>query len=422
MDQFQSLSDYVGMIRRHVVLITVTVLGGILLSVLYATSLPRLYETSALIQIEQPQIQDPTAGAQSVNASTLQQLQIVEQQVMARDNLLHIVEKFNLFAGGDIQNGMKAELLRQSATVTRVIDPTLQWRSDISPTALSITVTMQDPQVVALVANELVTNVLDQTRRRREERARETLEFFKGEEARVGGAIRALEQEIANFKSVNAEALPAGVDEAHERLGELRAAELDIERQIVELNTGLQPGASTVQANRVLRLEEQRALLRQRATETEGIIARAPEVERTFNTLERQLEKLSEQYRAITRSQAEAETGQMLQKSQQAESFTLLERALVPEYPISPNRKRIVASGTLVSLLVALAAAFLLELRNPVIRTARQLEQQVGIRPIVSIPTVEKPNAKARRHLIRSVMLGGVALVVILILGIVVAG
>jgi uncharacterized protein involved in exopolysaccharide biosynthesis len=315
---------------------------------------------------------------------------------------------------------MKVDALRESASVTRAIDPSLQWRPDVSPTALTITVRMANPELGALVANELVTNVLEQNQQRRSDRVRETLEFFESEEARVGEDIDALESEIAVFKTENADALPAGMDDKREQLASLREAELEIDRQIIELNTGGSSGSNSIRGNRVLRLEEQRALFRQRAEEIEAILDIAPQVEQTFNTLERRLQKLSDQYQAITRSQAEAEMGQMLESSRQSESFTVLERALVPALPISPNRKRIVTSGTLLSMIVAIVSVLLLELRNPVIRTASQLERQVGIRAIVAIPVVEMGSGKMRQRVIKSVGMGLIVLVAVLIVGLII--
>ncbi len=420
MEQLQSFDDFVGMLRRHVFLIVVIIACGIAGSVIYATSLPRLYETSAVIQIEQPRIRDPLGSTTSVNAAMLQQLQIIEQRVMSRNNLQHIIDKYNLFSALDLSDSMKVDALRESASVTRAIDPSLQWRPDVSPTALTITVRMANPELGALVANELVTNVLEQNQQRRSDRVRETLEFFESEEARVGEDIDALESEIAVFKTENADALPAGMDDKREQLASLREAELEIDRQIIELNTGGSSGSNSIRGNRVLRLEEQRALFRQRAEEIEAILDIAPQVEQTFNTLERRLQKLSDQYQAITRSQAEAEMGQMLESSRQSESFTVLERALVPALPISPNRKRIVTSGTLLSMIVAIVSVLLLELRNPVIRTASQLERQVGIRAIVAIPVVEMGSGKMRQRVIKSVGMGLIVLVAVLIVGLII--
>ena len=47
--------------------------------------------------------------------------------------------------------------------------------------------------------------------------------------------------------------------------------------------------------------------------------------------------------------------------------------------------------------MLGLFVAFLLDLRRPVIRTARQMERETGLRPVVSIPNA--PRTRKRRSL-----------------------
>ena len=50
--------------------------------------------------------------------------------------------------------------------------------------------------------------------------------------------------------------------------------------------------------------------------------------------------------------------------------------------------------GTLASLFAAIGLAFLFEQVFPVVRTAEQLERQLSIRPIVSIPDLASATAR----------------------------
>ncbi len=71
-----------------------------------------------------------------------------------------------------------------------------------------------------------------------------------------------------------------------------------------------------------------------------------PEVERTLNNFDRNLQQLQSQFEVITARRAEAETGFRLEQRQQSEHFTLLERAMVPEYPEGGGGKKIAALGS----------------------------------------------------------------------------
>lgn len=399
MDRFQSLGEVFGMLRRHVALWAAVAGIGILISLFYTLSLPRIYETAAVIQIEQPSVEEVTAGTGSLNAATLQKLQIIEQRVMARDNLLDIISKFDLFADDpSMTESMKVFQLRLAARVQQITDPNLAWRPDVSPTALMITVRLGDPEMAANIANELVTNVLDQNAKRRADRARETLEFFNSEERRIRDAIVELEDQIATFKRNNAASLPDQVEENRRELNRIRDIELDLDRQIVGLREGIAPDVNSPMGQRILRLQEQRDLYRARADEIQAALTAAPEVELIYNALHRQLRQLTDQYQAITANRSEAELNQMIEASHQAESFAVLERATVPETPVAPRRKRILGIGILLSVIAASALALLVDLRNPVIWTATQFERQFQTPPVAAIPVVELPIEKLRRR------------------------
>ena len=117
MDKIQTLGEVLSMLRRRFLLWACVIALGVLVSLAYALSLPREYETSATIQIEQPSIRTGESSIGSINVAMLQKLQIVEQRVMARDNLLTIIHKFSLYPG--LTNAQKVELLRRSSRAAR---------------------------------------------------------------------------------------------------------------------------------------------------------------------------------------------------------------------------------------------------------------------------------------------------------------
>jgi uncharacterized protein involved in exopolysaccharide biosynthesis len=401
MGKIQSFGDLLGLMRRRAFLFMVVVCAGLLISLAHVLNLPSEYETSAAIQIEQPSLQTGSTSPGALNADMLQKLQIVEQRVMARDNLLAIIEKFELFDEPSLSDLERVALLREAARVERVIDEDYRWRHDISPSALLVTARMSDPVLAADVVNELVNNVLEQEQQRRTARVAETLSFFDGEERRIGAAILTMEQQIADFKRTHAVLLPGSVEGLRTRLTDLQQIALEVQRQILENESAASAGNS-VRAQRLRRLQEERALFDIEIAEIETALSDMPRLEQQFGKLERELSKLEQQYQAIAAGKAEAEMQQMLEASQHAESFTVLEQALPPDWPVAPSRKRIMAMGGLLSLVVALALIILMELRSPEIRTAAQLERQLGLRPVAVIPKLDTP-AKRRWRLLSAI-------------------
>ncbi|MCP4183460.1 Wzz/FepE/Etk N-terminal domain-containing protein [Pseudopelagicola sp. nBUS_19] len=398
MDRIQTLGEVISMLRRRILLWVPTVALGFLISMIYALSLPQQYETFATIQIEQPSIQTGENGNRTVNAAMLQKLQIVEQRVMARENLLTIIEKFNLYAGAyNLSATQKVQLLREAASVVHIINPEYRWRQDISPSALMVTVRMVEPTLAANVANELINNVLEQEQRRRSARVRETLAFFEGEDKRIGNAISELEDRIANFKQENSALLPGGVSALRNLLAELQKTKLEVERGMVSLQDGAEVNDNSVRAQRARRLQEELELYQIEIARIEAAISASPEVDREFSNLKRMLKKLEDQFEAITIGKAKAEMNQMLETASQSSSFAVLERALPPDWPIAPSRRKILAMGVLVSALIALILVLVAEIRNPVIWTKSQFERQLGMRAIATIPVIEQATERRKR-------------------------
>ena len=107
----------------------------------------------------------------------------------------------------------------------------------------------------------------------------------------------------------------------------------------------------------------------------------------------------------------------MLQETERSESFFILERAVAPDEPVSPNRKKIALAGCILAMMVGVGLVYLMELRNPVIRTEAQLERLLGLRAVAVIPNVQ---VKRERVLKRMIWVTGAFVAILLAMAIVV--
>lgn len=135
-------------------------------------------------------------------------------------------------------------------------------------------------------------------------------------------------------------------------------------------------------------LKTQKQELLDRRAHLQASIGRTPEVEATLTGLERRRDDLQSRLDAVSQKRGEAETGEKLEMNQQAERFSIVENALVPDFPISPNRKRVAALGGMLSIAVAFGLAWLIEMIRPVLRTSSQMQRALDLTPVVSIPVV----------------------------------
>lgn len=152
----------------------------------------------------------------------------------------------------------------------------------------------------------------------------------------------------------------------------------------------------------ILTMRDQIAAAERQQTDILATIEDTPKIEMRLNGLERRHTELQEQYANAVRKRAEAETGERLELNQQSERFEVIENALLPEAPVSPNRKKIILMGSVASLGLALGLAFLLDLIRPVIRSPAQMQRALDLRPVVSIPTIST-RADRQRALMKSI-------------------
>ncbi|MFW2542728.1 Wzz/FepE/Etk N-terminal domain-containing protein [Primorskyibacter sp. 2E107] len=401
MNQFQSLDEVVSALKRRAWLIVLITFVGCVLSLNYAISQIKTFEATAVVQIEDASVPDQLAGATAAVEGAAHRVRLIEQRLMARDNLIRIMEKHNLFTDNpDISLNERIFQMRQAASIDQIVDPSQIYAAGgNAPSGLLITVRLNDPQKAADLANELMYSVIDQSRDRSVSRARDTLDFFDAEEARVGKEIAAMEETIALFKSANSDQLPAGVADLRDQLANLRDAALDLDQQILTIETTSERQRDEVKLANIQLLEEQKLLVTERITQIQAQISGAPEVERALNGMERELTRLQDQYSVISRRKAEAEMGQALEDRQQMDRFEVLETALVPENSVSRSRKKTAIMGAVASLIVGVAVAVVAELMNPAIRSAAQMERILGIQPVVAIPTVSTRHDRTRRGL-----------------------
>ncbi len=415
MGQIQSFGDFWSMLRRRFWLIALIVVCGTLVSIYWALGQKKIYEATAVAQIEAPTIVD--AGTRAGGTTSIdRRLRLLEQQLMARDNLVSIIKKYGLYSGAELSLNLKVSALRDAARILQITDPNASWGAARTPTGMVITVSDTDPEMAALLANEFLQNLLDLNNQRRSAAASEQLSFFQAEKERVEAEITLLETRIATFKEQNAPYLPAGIASQREELTELRSTLLQLDQSLIELE-----GSGARQRNIVNQralINEQRELISERISEIEEAITTAPEVERQFSTLEREQEQLKGQYTVITQRATSAEMSQALENQDQFERIEVLETALVPENPVSGSRKKKVILGFAASGLIGLALAFLLELVRPVIRTREHLERQLNVKAVVAIPRIEKPKGKKRKKVMRAALLVGLLALAAIIFGI----
>lgn len=487
MDPKELIGEVTRMARRRLALAAPIAVIGLALTLAFALTRPPSYEASAKILVEGPRIPDALARS-TVNLSAAARLQLIEEQLMARDNLQQVLTRWELFDLPGITEAQRRDLLRQSTRIESISTATGQsnpWGGggESGLFAFTITVTLEDGEKAAAIANEFAAEAVARNRLVRSDQAEDTLAYFQAEDDRLAATLAAKEAEIAAFKKLHADALPESLEARRGTLGRLRENLLEVDRRVMELEEKLadlgaaaagerpldaqgvavDPGEARLRelelsltaklgtlgpnhpeiralreqiaavktlvkpglaprgqaasggpagerraaierqsaqvSSQIERLNAQRADMATQAEALETAIAATPQVGIELDALTRGLAEIQAMSTDVTRRHAEARTGAELEASQRSERFEIVEAALVPDFPVASNRKKIAVLGAGASLALAGGLALLLELLNPAPRTAAAMERQLGIRPVVSIPYVYRPGERARRRL-----------------------
>lgn len=405
MGHIQTLDEMIAFLLRRWKMIVMVALAGSLAALILAARLPATYEAAAVIQIEGAAVDQGggAEGAVPAGQSTAEILQSVEQRLIARDNLQAVIARHRLYADAPHLTGdQKIALLRQAVSfqsIARVAAPASGLGGQVA--AMIIQARAEDPAQAAAIANDFARGLVDAGNASHAARTRDALAFYTGETARIEAGMMALDSELAEFRRQHADSLP---DARESRLDESNGLETDL-RAIERDLAGLEGQRSRIGQSGLSRLtdqrqsetlnqqiavaEAQRGALLARKAELQRAAAGAAEVDRVLAGFDRRSAQLRAQYDVVSRRAAEASTASRLAERQQSERILLLDAAVAPQDPVSGRGRKVAFAGVMGSLILGLAMAFGRELLRPVVRSAVQMERELGLRPLASIPPLQ---------------------------------
>ncbi len=400
----QSFQELFSWLRRRAGLILLVALLGTIAGLVAAINAPRVYSAVAVLQVINPAVGDEPGVAGQRRA------QVMQQRLMTRDNLLDLAERYELFQDGGLSSTQRVAALREAIRIEHVAAPSVPGRG-AGLSALIITVNLAQRELVAEMANELAETLVAENAATQRARADQALSFYRQQEERLELDIAALEDEITEFQIEHEDLLPESMVLLRADLRDLTQTRQELERALSlaaqEVRALEAEGDSALNRRRQAQLEEQIAqqrreidLLEDRIIEARAPLEQAPAIARELRGLDRRMENLQEQLSGIIQQRREAELGERIEADDQSERLVLLEPAITPEYAISRARKTVAMLGAIAGLMAGVVIAFGVELMNPVMRTARRMERELDLRPVISIPLTRSPREVTRRRLI----------------------
>ena len=221
------LNYYFSVFLRRIYVLVIIAVGFTAAAVYVALELPPSYEARAQLLVESPQIPNSLA-ASTVQTGAVEQLQIIEQRLMTRPNLLQVAREHDVFAG--------VERLSADQIVSNMRAQTRIRTSGRGATFMSIEFTSDNAQTAANVVNEYVTRIMQANRGLRTEVAEQTLEFFQQEVDRLNAELARQSARIVAFKREHQGALPTSVEFRQSQRAGLQERLVQIDRDLDMLN------------------------------------------------------------------------------------------------------------------------------------------------------------------------------------------
>jgi uncharacterized protein involved in exopolysaccharide biosynthesis len=332
----------------------------------------------------------------TVTNAAQERIQVIEQRTMTRENLLAIIDKFQLFP--DQRNLMSAtqlvELMKKKTSIASINQLTFSKRTDNPTIVFTVGFEDSDPAVASRVANELVTRILNEDLRDRTSRATDTTKFLSREMQRLQGENAAVEAKIAQAKEAQLAPTSTG---GNDQLAQLKAEYL-------------QKNAVYSEKHPLMK-----ALKRQiDAMDKSAAPAAASGV--GLEALQSQQEAIQKNLDTASAKFAAAQLGEALEKNQQSEKLEVIEQPTVPQEPIKPNRPKIMGLSVLLALAAGGGLTLLLEMLDTTIRRSADIYGIVDSQMVVSVPyIITKDEDQRRKRWTRIVMFAAIPALLIII-------
>ena len=208
-----TIGDYLGMFRRHVLLATAIIMVGSVASVLVASMVPGIYESSSIIQVV-PQDISQNLVPSAFNDYAGQKIERIRQRVLTRDNILEIAQRYHLY--GVDHNATATDVVAAfnrdvSIDLINSKDTARNWQTN-PVIAFSVSFRGRNSWVVNKVDNDLATLFLNENARVGIARANEATRFLNQAANDLLAQLDDAGRKVAEFKAQNSASLPENKD------------------------------------------------------------------------------------------------------------------------------------------------------------------------------------------------------------------
>lgn len=235
--QRQLLKKYVDLIIHKWRLISISLLLGVSIGLVYYFYVPKIYQSATLLSYESRQINPAKMDPEEGKVKLDETLATLKQLVTSRNNLEKVITQFSLYQ--EARNRLPIEDVIEAMRGDISIVPA--QKGDI----FSVSYQGADPQKVMKVANGLASLFIEENLKYREERATETSKYTESELATSKKVLDEKEQQMRDYKLKNFNEMP-----------EQRQSNLTQLQTLIQQNQGIQTSIQELERTKVMAQEQ----------------------------------------------------------------------------------------------------------------------------------------------------------------------
>jgi uncharacterized protein involved in exopolysaccharide biosynthesis len=387
-------------LKRRIVIFLISFVLILAIGSLVTLLLPATYYAEGKILVESQQIPLDLVRP-TVTAQANERMQVMEQRIMAREYLLEIAKKYQLYSGRqrDLSGTQMLNFMRRSTKI-EPLALKLPTQSFNNRQVIGFTVGFEHerPLIAERVANELITVILAEDARTRSNFASETTRFLDREAKRLETALSATELQISELKKRQAGATD------------------DIsQKQLLALRSEFLMKSATYSAS-----HPDIKALKAKLDALEQTISPTTDQGLGLEAIERQRDSLKKDLESTTQKLAAARLGESLERGQQSEKLQIIEQPTLPQIPIKPNRVIIFAVAFAFAVMSGAVVVYMLEATATTIHQPADIFRLIDSHLVVTIPYITTL-AETRRQKSRMKIVIGLAVVILLLILVVIA-
>ena len=139
--------------------------------------------------------------------------------------------------------------------------------------------------------------------------------------------------------------------------------------------------------------------LRRKMTDLETRMNSAPQVERQYQAVTRDLDSARAKFQDLLKRQMDAEVSEAAIANGTADKFHIKARPVLPDKPAKPQRIAIFAVAFALALIAGMSSIVLAQLLDPTVRGVRDIRDILDVTPLTAVPVIAQAGRNPHRKM-----------------------